>query len=593
LSDDTEVDAGSPEDRAAEPDADRSRTRRLQGVPIERLTFLLALAVGVGGGLFAVFFRWMIGLFGRFFLDTVASQGPLLTITAPALGGLLVGPLIYFLAREAKGHGVPEVMEAVALRGGRIRPRVVLVKSIASALSIGSGGSVGREGPIVQTGSALGSTVGQFFRLSEQRVKLLVGCGAAAGIAATFNAPVAGVIFALELILNEFTATAFYHVVIASVAASVVGRAAFGNVPAFRVPEYAMENPGELLLYVLLGVAAALIGRVFIRVLYGTEDLADRFNSVPEWLKPALGGLVIGSIGLTLPQIFGVGYEAIEMALIGSMPLMLMAALVVVKIVATSITVGSGGSGGVFAPSLFLGAMLGGVFGQAVHSIFPLSTAVAGAYALVGMGALFAGVSQAPITAVIIIFELTGDYRIILPLMIACVISTAVAAGLSRDTIYTLKLRRRGVNLKAGRDVAVLEGLTVSEAMTGALDVVRSGMTVREVVALMQRTRHNGFPVVDDKGLLKGVITLGDIRRTPMPGRLEARVEDVMSSHPITVAPSESLAQAMSKMTENDLGRLPVVAADNPARPAGIITRSDVLRAYNRALVRINGRGRH
>jgi len=586
--------AGDP--RGAGPGAqvakptDSSRKRRLAGVPIERLTLLLALLVGVGGGFFAVFFRWMIGVFQSLFFGVVASRGPLLTILTPALGGLLVGPLIYFLAREAKGHGVPEVMEAVALRAGRIRSRVVLVKSIASALSIGSGGSVGREGPIVQTGSALGSTIGQFFRLSDRRIRLLVGCGAAAGIAATFNAPVAGVIFALELILKEFTATAFYHVVIASVAASVVGRAAFGNVPAFQVPEYSLIDPMELALYALLGVIAAVLARVFIRVLYGCEDLADRVGSVPEWVKPAAGGLIIGAIGLSRPEVFGVGYEAIEGALLGSMPLALMAGLVVLKIAATSITVGSGGSGGVFAPSLFIGAMLGGTFGQIVHEAFPLSTAVAGAYALVGMGALFAGTSQAPITAVLIIFELTYDYRIILPLMVACVISTAVARALSGDTIYTLKLRRRGVDLRGGRDVGILERLTVAEALSGRLDTVRVGMTLREVVSLMQETRHNGFPVVDDAGRLKGVVTLSDIRRTPMPGRLDRRVEEVMSPDPIAVTPGDSLAEAMHKMTENDLGRLPVVSPEDPSRPVGILTRSNVIRAYDRALVRLNGR---
>ncbi len=564
---------------------ERGSAARSTALPLERLTAVLALVVGVGAGLFAVLFREMIGWVQAVLLDGVAARGGLFTVLTPALGGLVVGPLIHFLAREAKGHGVPEVMEAVALKGGRIRPRVVAVKSVASAITIGSGGSVGREGPIVQIGAAIGSTVGQLCRLSDKRVRLLVGCGAAAGIAATFNAPVAGVIFALELILNQFTATAFYYLVIASVAASVIGRAAFGDAPAFVVPPYSMVNPWELFLYALLGVAAALVARLFITVLYTAEDAAARVRRVPEWSKAALGGLLVGSIAVLSPQVLGVGYGAIEAVLHGAMPVALAAGLVLAKMAATSVTVASGGSGGVFAPSLFIGAMLGGTFGELVHAFWPLTTAATGAYALVGMGAMFAGVSRAPITAVLIMFELTRDYRIILPLMIACVISTAVSGRVGRDTIYTVKLRRRGVDLRAGRDVGVLAGLRVADAMTSRLDTVRTGMTLRDVVALMQKTRHNGFPVVDGAGRLAGVVTLSDVRRTPMPGRLETRVEDVMSPDPVTVVPTDTLAEAMLKMTDRDLGRLPVVSPEDPRRPVGIVTRSDVLRAYKRGLL--------
>jgi CIC family chloride channel protein len=337
-----------------------------------------AVIVGLGGGLGAVAFRWLINSFTHIFFDVMQNwlsfMGPAYVILVPAIGGLLVGPMIYFFAREAKGHGVPEVMEAIALRGGRIRPVVVVVKSLASSLCIGSGGSVGREGPIVQIGSALGSTLGQTLKLSDERIRNLVACGAAAGIAATFNAPIAGVIFALEVILGEFSVRYFSTVVISSVTASVVGRIAFGDVPAFVVPQYSLVSPWELLLYVLLGILAGLVALLFVRTLYWFEDISDAWR-FPEYVKPAVGGLLVGVLGFYLPQVFGVGYEAMEDALLGKMLLGTMGLLILAKVLATSLTIGSGGSGGVFAPSLFIGAMLGGAFGTLAHQTLPGITA--------------------------------------------------------------------------------------------------------------------------------------------------------------------------------------------------------------------------
>ena len=294
-----------------------------------------ALIIGLGGGLGAVIFRWLIDTFTYIFFDKMQGwlgfMGSAYVIVVPAIGGLFVGPMIYFFAREAKGHGVPEVMEAVALRGGRIRPAVVVVKSLASSLCIGSGGSVGREGPIVQIGSALGSTIGQLLKLSDERIRNLVACGAAAGIAATFNAPIAGVIFALEVILGEFSVGYFSTVVISSVTASVVGRIAFGDIPAFVVPQYALVSPWELPLYVLLGVLTGLVALLFVRTLYWFEDSFDAWR-FPEYVKPAVGGLLVGAVGFYFPQVFGVGYSAIEGALLGEMLLSTMGLLILIKI---------------------------------------------------------------------------------------------------------------------------------------------------------------------------------------------------------------------------------------------------------------------
>ena len=357
---------------------------------------LVSIVIGLLGGLGAIGFRECIRLFqlvawraDPVTLDFVRTLPWWWKVLVPALGGLLVGMIITRFAAEAKGHGVPEVMESVALRGGRIRPRVVLAKLLASGVCIASGGSVGREGPIVQIGSAIGSSIGQWLRIGERRLRTLVGCGAAAGIAATFNAPVAGALFSVEIILGDFGVTQFSPIVISSVVATVVSRHFLGDFPAFEVPQYSLVSAGELAAYAVLGLIAGLAAIAFVRALYGAEDLFDVIR-LPAILKPALGGAMIGLIALRFPAIFGVGYEAINEALRGELGWKLLVVLAAVKIVAVSLTIGSGGSGGVFAPSLFIGATLGGAVGTVVHYLWPEASGGPGAYALVGMGAVVA-----------------------------------------------------------------------------------------------------------------------------------------------------------------------------------------------------------
>ncbi len=349
-----------------------------------------------------------------------------------------------------------------------------MVKSLASAVCIGSGGSAGREGPIVQIGSAFGSTLGQVLRLPEGRIRLLVACGAAGGISATFNAPIAGVMFALEVILREFAASSFGFVVFSSVTAAAVSRSLLGDHPSFSVPSYSLVSAWELVLYVALGLLAGLFSLAFVKALYATEDVFDGWR-MPEYLKPVAGGLLMGGLGLLFPQVFGVGYGPqplggtvgpLDLVLLAKLGLGPTAALTLLKIIATSLTIGSGGSGGVFAPSLFIGAMLGSTFGQITHRLWPQITAGSGAYALVGMGAVFAGAAKAPITSVLILFEMTGDYRIILPLMIAVVTSSLLSQHLSRETIYTMKIRRRGIDLQRPALTDLLDTVTVGEVMT-------------------------------------------------------------------------------------------------------------------------------
>lgn len=558
----------------------------------------LAVIIGVGAGFGAILFRWMIGFFHLIAFDggktALGFMDKYYIILIPAAGGLAVGIIIHFVGRETKGHGVPEVMEAVAIHGGRIRPIVVLGKCLASSIGIGTGGSVGREGPIVQIGSALGSTIGQVLHLSERRMRNLVACGAAGGIAATFNAPIAGVVFALEIILRDFTIRTFSTIVIASVTATVISRIFLGNNPSFMVPPYSLISPWELALYLVLGLLAGFVAILYVRTLYKTEDLFDSFK-FPEYLKPAIGGLLIGAIGLYLPQIFGVGYEAIDLALAGKMTLGLLAILVIAKIAATSITIGSGSSGGIFAPSLFIGAMLGGAFGTVAHTWFPDITASSGAYALVAMGAVFAGAAKAPITSILILFEMTQDYRIILPLMFATVVSTVVADLMDRESIYTHKLKRRGVEFHSQKDLELLSAIQVEEAMKplSKLTTVTPDTPIEEVAKLFQETFHHGFAVVDKWGKLYGVVTLHDLEQVLKLKKLEGTVADICTTRVMTVYPDDTLEEVMKRFGAMDIGRLPVVDRADPKRLLGMLRWSDIVRSYSYVLLDTGERRDH
>ena len=576
----------------------RRITRRLNKteLPESAIIILTALVVGIGAGVGAYLFRRLINLIFRISFINIAGflepLSPFQYILIPAIGGLIVGILIYKYAQEAKGHGVPEIMEAVALRGGRIRPRVAVVKALASSVCIGTGGSVGREGPIAQIGSALGSTVGQLLNLSDERVRNLVACGAAGGIAATFNAPIAGALFALEVILGQFHATYFGAVVISAVTADVIARNLEGNLRAFTVPAYTLVSPWELVFYALMGVIAALVSVFFTKSLYASEDLWAKFR-MPEYIKPALGGALLGVVGILtykagdIPRIFGVGYESINLALSNDFTIQITLALLLLKMLATLLTLGSGGSGGVFAPSLFMGAMLGATFGQVVNLLFPSITAPAGAYALVGMAAFFSGAAHAPVTAILIMFEMTGDYQIILPLMLATVISTLVSRLLSKDSIYTLKLSRRGVNLEQGQDIDVMQGVKVHEIMTTDFDIVSPDLPISLLAEIFTETHHHGLPVCDGDGNLVGIVTIQDLEvALSEPYRGERKVIDIASKLDLLVAyPEESVWEALRRLSIRDVGRLPVLENIDGRKFVGIIRRNDIVRAYKIAII--------
>jgi CIC family chloride channel protein len=551
---------------------------------------VLSLMVGAGAGLGAVAFRYMILGFTYAFTGhrdysavghasnpTVPGLGVWFVVLTPVLGGLIYGPLVSRFAPEARGHGVPEVMLAVNKLGGRMRPQVPIVKSLASALCIGSGGSVGREGPIVQIGSALGSVLGQFVRVSEVQLRLLVACGAAAGISATFNAPIAGVFFALELILRSFDTESFGFVVLSSVTADAIGRAVFGSHPFLTLPGFSFTSPVELVLYAGLGVLAVGVGLTFVRVLYAGEDLADRLWRGPSWLRPGAGGILLGLLLLAVPQMYGVGYPVLQHAVGGHYVILALLGLLAAKILATSLTMWIGGSGGVFAPSLFMGAMLGSAYGAVAHQLLPGLAAAAGAYGLVGMGAVFAATARAPITGVIIIFELTGDYRIILPLMCAIVVATALSNTITKDTIYTLKLRRRGIDINAPAPSRMAQ-ISVAEAMGQTPRALTPDEPLHEIAERFATERTDSLPVIDAVGSLTGIIAASDIERAISRGANTTTVGAQLTHGVPRLGASDSLEDAVQALAATDDDGLPVIDEENQL--IGWITHRHVLRTY-------------
>ncbi len=568
----------------------------LRGIRSNEHTIMtvLALIVGLAGGYGAVGFRYLIDFFQSlaygssemllFVVDNVPRH---IRWAIPAIGGLIVGPIVYFGAREAKGHGVPEVMEAVALRNGFIRKRLVVVKSLASAITIATGGSVGREGPIVQIGSAIGSSIGQMLKVSADRMRTLVGCGAAAGIAATFNAPIAGSMFALEVILGDFGLATFSPIIISSVTATAISRHYLGDDPAFIVPHYELISKWEFPIYVILGLFCAVVAVSFTRVLYRTEDLFDELK-FPEYLKAVIGGTIIGFMALFFPQLLGVGYGGIDQALMQSYTWWFLLSLAGLKILATSITIGSGGSGGIFAPSLFLGAMAGSFFGFVVHALLPEITATPGAYGIVGMAAVVSATTHGPLSAILILFEMTGDYKIILPLMTTCIIATLAARQMLRESIYTLKMIRKGIDIQEGKEINVLKSIPVKEVMNKSVDTVQESLTMGDFLEKVTKSKYSSFPVMDANGKLTGVLSHIDYRDAVFDEHLKdlVIVKELSSDRVVSVSEMDNLFDALEKISLKDYSILPVVAADDPGKLMGIITRRDIIGAYTKAVVK-------
>jgi len=571
----------------------------------ERAQFRLALvsflagAIGIVAGIIAFALYNLIGLFTNLFFyhrwDTTFRRARLnelgwLVIVTPVIGGLIVGIMAKYGSPKIKGHGIPEAMEAVLFNRSRIQPRVAILKPISAAIAIGTGGPFGAEGPIIQTGGAIGSLVGQLFHTTASERKVLLACGAAAGMSATFNTPIAGVILAIELLLFEFKSRSFIPLVIASTLATAVHMQTLGVGPMFTVTPMDFGIPRALPFYLILGGLCGLAAVGFSKLLYWVEDLFEKLPVDTMWW-PAIGALGLGIIGYFVPRVLGVGYDTIGDILNAQLALKLLLVVMIAKAVALVISLGSGTSGGLLAPMFMSSAALGGVFAMVVNRLFPSANLAAGAFALVAMGAVFGAASRATFTFIIFAFEITRDYNAVLPLMLVSVIADGIAMlFMPTSSIMTEKLARRGLRIHQDYETYVLQQVAVAETMDRDVPTILSTMRVGELAERIARhdpvvSHHQGLFLVDPQGRLEGVITRGDVLRAldqDPSGALS--VLDAGTREPVVAYPDEMISQASDKMLHNNIGRLPVVERKDARKFVGYLGRHGVMAARLRRL---------
>lgn len=553
------------------------------------LLLALALATGVAGGLGAIVFRLMIAWVGSGlghltvlvpWVPPFPPPSQHLSALAPFLGLLAVGLITRYLAHEVKGHGIPQVLEALALRGGRIRSRVAVLGIVGPAVTIGSGGSVGQEGPIALIGASFGSVMGQLLRLPDRYLSLLLASGAAAGIAATFNAPIAGALFGMEVVLGSHALGVVVPTLVAAVTGTTTFNAIMGNRLILPAATSGLEHPAEVFIILALGALAGLVGLAYTRGLDFAETTFERWK-MPFWVKALAGGFVLALAGLAFPRVLGVGYDAMETAVSGKVALGGFFSLLAVKYLVTLVTVGAGGSGGVFAPSLYLGTMLGGAFGAALRLVAPGGVASPQTYAVVAMGAVFAAAAQAPLTAITIILEMTGDYQITAGVMACCAMAYFVYGFLARDSMYTVKLTRKGIVVVRGTEIRPTERIPVRAAQRRFRGGFPASMPVSEVHRAVSGHGHQSAVVVDDRGKLAGVVSDDDVRRAVVGGEGQRPVGEIASRAVVSVFPDQSLEEAMRLLAVYDYRMLPVVSRADHREVVGILGRADVLRAYD------------
>lgn len=559
-------------------------TRRfdIESAKINSIAILIGLLTGLVIGIYDRALLYFSTLFGMQRGFSVHEFPPYYIMFMPALGGLIVGMISHFLMKRR--YGVDGLIETVAIRGARLNLTDSLLEVFASIISISSGGALGKEAPGIVGGAWTGALVGRVMKSPEKRLQTLLGCGAAGGIAAVFSAPLAGVVFVVEVIYGELETSTFIPIVISSVFATLVSNSIIG-IELLQIPSYALVSPyRELGLYLVFGLLAGIVSTVLIRALYYTKDL---FSGIPVHpiFKPALGGLVVGVIGLFYPRVLGMGYGVITDALNNQFTFKLLLILLILKIIVFSLSLGSGGFGGTIIPSLFVGTMLGGAFGTVVDILYPGMTAGPGAYALVGMGAVFAGSTRAPLTAILILFELTRDYNLILPLMFACVLSSVMSSTLYPESIFTERLRRDGIKIRKGREIDIMTSIPVKAAMITSVQTVSEDKSVETLEILMKVSRHVGFPVVDSKGKLSGIVTLSDLRNKVKPGEVGKKIGEIATREVEVAYPDETLDTALKRLASKQIGRLPVVDREDKTTLLGIITRSDIVNAYNKKVV--------
>ncbi|MFW9954324.1 MAG: chloride channel protein [Candidatus Thorarchaeota archaeon] len=571
---------------------------------------ILAGIVGVISGAAAILFRWLILGLSLVFVIVPQVMGSVGWILTPLLGGLVVAAIVVRYAPETRGHGVPEVMVAYSRQGGVMRTRTPVMKSIASAITIGSGGSCGREGPIAQIGAGAGSAVASWMKLGKKETKTLLVCGLASGIAATFNAPLGGTLFGIEVVAGGLVGFSIIPVILSSVVATALSRAILGSHVSFQAPSFSLGNPLELVFYLAMGILFGLISVVWIRGFYSIEDLFDRIKASP-YLLPAIGGLVTGLFGyLTFfsegifgysgefespqpyyPAIMGVDYPFIDAALLSTVTLPALIAFGILKMLATSSTLGSGGSGGIFAPTLFIGTAFGGAFGLAFSFLLPTIITHPMAFALVGMTALFAGTGRAPITCIVIVMEMTNDYSLILPLMLATSASFLVSSLLEEESIYTMKLVRRGITLKQGLHIGVLKVISLSEVMTTHPTTLTPTMTQDEVLRIVDQTHHTKFPVIDAGDKIVGTLITEDLFHDLDPEAPQPVVGVLMKTDFLHLSPECKMDSVLHAMIERDEGHVVVVDPAKPTKMIGFVTKADVLKAYELAIFRLQQQG--
>ena len=552
----------------------------------DRILFiLLALIIGLVGGYSAVIFHHAIGFSRMIFFQRHEElfgfhlRNPLYLPIMVMSGIVLVSFIGHWFLKGAGGHGVPEVILAAAHRGTIQKPSMHIIRAFSSAICIGSGASVGPEGPVIQLGSAIGQIVGRLFRITPEKMRVLLGCGAAAGISATFNAPLAGVVFATEVILSDFTFHTLTPIVVSSVMAAAVSRHFLGVQPAFPIPEtfLPLKGLGEFGLYVLLGILGGLLSVYFIRILYFVEEQIVKLK-IDFWKKAMLGGLLVGIVGIILPQLMGVGYNVIHAALLGKLNIFILILVMLLKPIATATTIGVGGYGGVFAPSLVTGAMLGGAFGVVANWLNPQLFTHQGEFVLIGAASLVAGTMHSPITAILIVFEMTNDYHIILPLMFASTLSAFIARIIFEDSVYTLPIRKKGETLAHELTPTELDKVTVGSVMQSSFLSVPENKSLGEILETIQKYEYRSFAVLNKQGDFVGMVSLYDVHNVILESDLYQFLiaKDFVVKDLPRLNPSDSLTQAFRQFAKARYESLPVVDEDNPRKIVGIITEFDI-----------------
>ena len=559
---------------------------------------LLAAAIGIMAGLIAYLLYNLIGFFTNIFfyhrmsfafVSARENHLGLLVIVTPVVGGIIVGIMARYGSDKIRGHGIPEAMEAVLINRSRIEPKVAILKPLSAAIAIGTGGPFGAEGPIIQTGGAVGSLVGQLMHMTAAERKVLLACGAAAGMAATFSTPIAGVILAIELLLFEFKSRSFIPLVIASTLATSIHFQLMGPGPMFRVGAMDFGLPHALPFYLVLGVLCGVAALGFSGLLYWVEDQFEKLPIHDMWW-PAIGALGLGIIGYFVPRVLGVGYETISDILNAKMVLGGLLAVMIFKSAALVISLGSGTSGGLLAPMFMASAAMGSVFAIVVDKIWPAANLSPGAFALVAMGAVFGAASRAAFTFIIFAFEITRDYNSVLPLMLVTVIADAIAVHYAKNSIMTEKLARRGLRIHQDYEPDILQQVTVGETMAKEFDVIPVNMRIAELAERITKrdpsvTHHQGVFIVDSNGRLAGIITRADIMRAlEKDSSGNMTVLEAGSPNPVVTYPNEVLYDAASRMLRANVGRLPVCSWEDPGRPVGYLGRSQVMAARMRRL---------